>query len=449
LAEVIDIEQRKQMKRLKERAKGLIDEGKRDEVGAVLDQIEQLAADSDEARRADREKVVAEAKRLLDDRDLFGAIECLQAYSTKAAKALHPLSIADVFAPLGPIPWVVEALSLAPGAPGMIAGYGGRGKSWFAQALAVSVATGTPFGGLLPVQQGRVVYLDYEQASREARSRFQRIARAQDLGPSDFEDRLAPFITPLLRLSDPGVETALVKLCDHATLCVIDSLSACVSGVDENSSAMREPLDMLTRVSERTGCAFLVLHHTRKPPVDKVKEYDKEMSVRGSSGIHAACSTIWQFDGKPGSTNDGGTFVQHVKSRSSKLRETLCLVVRESRGLDPEDPARGGMEVVLAPLHADSSSTEDPATLRRAEEAERIRAAILRELAENPHGLGTHALREQVRGNKDRLMGQLELLVAKGLVEVVAGLKGARIHQLTAEGRLVAEREVESRKGHD
>ncbi len=344
-----------------------------------------------------------------------------------AGPAFAVSTVEQVFAPLGAIPWAIEGFSLAPGAPGMLAGYGGRGKSWLAQALAISVASGIALGPGAEVKKGRVVYLDYEQASREAFSRFQRISRALDVTPSALADRFAAVISPRCRLSDTRAETELITLCVGATLCIIDSLSACVIGVDENSSAMREPLDMLTRVSERTGCSFLVLHHARKPPVNQEKGYDKEMSIRGSSGIHAACSTIWQIDGPPG----GASIVEHVKSRSSKLRDSFELKITDVR-FDPRDPSSGGVLVSL-----ESQARPVPGAQTGSTSYEKLSALIMQFVHDNP-GCSQANLRSRIQAKANRIGDTTHALIEQGKLVNMGGSKSGAamaLHVVTEASR--------------
>jgi RecA-family ATPase len=69
---------------------------------------------------------------------------------------------------------------------------------------------------------------------------------------------------------------------------MIDSFRAAIPGQDENESSVRTFLDKLTRVSETTGCSFVVLHHAGKGS----KEKDGREKGRGSGAIFDACGTV-------------------------------------------------------------------------------------------------------------------------------------------------------------
>jgi hypothetical protein len=78
-------------------------------------------------------------------------------------------------------------------------------------------------------------------------------------------------------------------------LVIVDNLSAAMRGMQENTADARQPLDMLTRISRRTGAVFLVLHHTTKPGQNAAKG---RAAIRGSSALFdaAAGAFILEFD---------------------------------------------------------------------------------------------------------------------------------------------------------
>src|SRR5690606_11381173 len=97
------------------------------------------------------------------------------------------------------------------------------------------------------------------------------------------------------------------------SLCIIDSLRAAAPSIDENSSDVRRVLDVLNRVSEKTGCTCLVIHHARKPSKDS--SGGARMAIRGSGAIYDACSSVLVFDGQKGLP----TTVSHEKARNSGI----------------------------------------------------------------------------------------------------------------------------------
>lgn len=188
-----------------------------------------------------------------------------------------------------PIAWVCEALGLAPGAPGLLAGYGGSGKTTFAQHLALAVAT--PGRALLeayPVRHGRVVHLDHEQGLDLTQRRYQTLGITA-------EATLDLVSLPAWSLADAGAEPrgAFLRFIRGAVLVVIDSFLASCAGFLENGesdSSARFPLDWLTAASAHTGATFLVIHHTRKD------RSNSRISARGTSAINDAVSVSMSFE---------------------------------------------------------------------------------------------------------------------------------------------------------
>lgn len=199
------------------------------------------------------------------------------------------------FEPLPPVPWICEGVELAPGAPTMLGGYGFSGKTVCAQDLALAVASGGKAWGLFPTKLGRVVHFDYEQGERLTRQRYQRLARARGLGRAELGNRLEVIAFPADYIDADNTkqtEEWLVAETEGATLAIIDSFRAAAPHQEENSSAVRKPLDLLGRVSGRTGCAFLVIHHARKPS-DGDAGSTSRYTLRGSGAIFDACQTVW------------------------------------------------------------------------------------------------------------------------------------------------------------
>jgi hypothetical protein len=112
------------------------------------------------------------------------------------------------------------------------------------------------------------------------------------------------------RLSNPDAEDILLRATEGHATCLIDSLKASTPGLDENDSAIRESLDVCLRVSEKTGVAFVVIHHAGKGGKDK----DARERGRGSSAIFDACGLVLQLDG--GVQPDGATLVKVEMSKA-------------------------------------------------------------------------------------------------------------------------------------
>lgn len=226
--------------------------------------------------------------------DTIEKLELLRPRETEQpVKPFLTTPIAELFRPLGAPPWLCEALALQPGAPTMLSGHSGLGKSWLSYDLALAVASGQNFGGCA-VRQGKVRWFHLEGSKLDLATRLQRLSLARHLGPTDLEGQLFNEIYPDFSFTDPTLERRLYKHCEGFALAVIDTFAVAASGLKENDSSIRKPLDMLARVSDRTGCTFLVIHHNRKDPQDaRLKSDDPQGDVRGSSALINAISTGW------------------------------------------------------------------------------------------------------------------------------------------------------------
>jgi len=182
------------------------------------------------------------------------------------------------------VQWLVEALSFAPGAPGLCTGYSGTGKTTTLQDLALSVATpGRRFLNHFPVRHGSVAHIDLEQGTQQTLRTYRSLGleRSADLVCS---------VLPSWRLTDRESVEALARAAVGRSLVIIDSFRVACLGVDENSSDFAEPLGVLGQISEATGCAFMLNHHSGKNNENRMK------SARGTSAITAACSVHWSFE---------------------------------------------------------------------------------------------------------------------------------------------------------
>lgn len=241
------------------------------------------------------------------------------AVSEQELKPFLTTPIAELFRPLGTPPWLCEALALQPGAPTMLSGHSGLGKSWLSYDLALAVASGQTFGGCA-VRQGKVRWFHLEGSKLDLSTRLQRLSLARHLGPTDLEGQLYNEIYPDFSFTDPTLEKRLYKHCEGFAMAVIDTFAVAASGMKENDSSIRKPLDMLARVSDRTGCTFLVIHHNRKDPQDaRLKSDDPQGDVRGSSALINAISTGWAVS-RFGKRKDNAPDIYF----RSKLQLTKC-----------------------------------------------------------------------------------------------------------------------------
>lgn len=188
----------------------------------------------------------------------------------------------------------------------------GCGKSATALALMKHVVDGVPFqlkNQSVPVEQGPAIYFNADMSSLDFREEYDlhEIKNGKEFRfEPDFNlYRQAQFVKTMNKYK-PSI------------IC-IDSLSSCsgAKAADENKSSFSQPLYWL---SAKNGilwpaCTILVLHHSNK----------SSGGVRGSSGIAAAVSEVWNISmpKKDSGLRNDQRVITIGKSRLNRSGESL------------------------------------------------------------------------------------------------------------------------------
>ncbi len=328
----------------------------------------------------------------------------------KARAAWTKCGAGEIFTDPGPVDWVCEELEVAPGPPTLLAGYGFSGKTIAVQALALAVATGTLAFDAMPVRQGRVLHIDYEQGKRLTFERYRRLAYGHDVLERDLAGQLDVVVMPPDSLDDRDAEEALIAECVGYTLVVIDSLRAACPRLDENDSSARRVLDMLARVSERTGAAFVVIHHARKPQKDAPG--GARVAVRGSGALFDAAQSVLVFSGEKGDPPR----VHHEKARiTGRLRDDFVLSIADVADSDDD---RFGLRVTKIGAQA-----VDDARADRAYQA--VEVAVLDAIRVNP-GMSGREIVQRTKGSDRTKWAAIDALERDGKIEQRAWKRGLR-----------------------
>lgn len=160
----------------------------------------------------------------------------------------------------------------------------GVGKSLLALDLAAAISRGAPSLGA-DTTQAPVLYLDYENVELDVRDRLQSMA----LTPNDLQALHYWSFPDLPPLDTPEGGQALLKAARHvrAGLVVIDTLSRCVAG-DENEAATILNLYRSTLMPlKAAGVAVLRLDHTGK---------DEAKGQRGTSAKSGDVDLVWRYE---------------------------------------------------------------------------------------------------------------------------------------------------------
>lgn len=336
---------------------------------------------------------------------------------TGSSDAAFPLlDSAAIFAALEPVEYVIQAIDLCPGAPAMWAGYGYSGKTVAAQAAALAIAADHgKVWDCFAAPSGRVLHLDYEQGSRLTRERYQRLAVPMMVGPDDLADRLALVTMPTRYLDQPAAETELERVVTGYDLVIVDSLKASAPTVDENSSEVRRVLDMLSRVSERTGCTFVVIHHARKP--NQTQMGGTKMAIRGSGALFDACGSVLVFEAEKGQP----TRVSHEKARASGILTDDFLI--EISDVTDEHNPRAGLLVTASGAPSREEAAEELTRARRIERTSKITAELRALFEREPQQGGADSIAAKLGRKAQDVRQSLRLLIESEEVEAIGSTK--------------------------
>jgi hypothetical protein len=184
--------------------------------------------------------------------------------------------------PFNPPPYLVAGL-IPEGKIVTFFAEGGSVKTWAAFALAIAVATGTPWLDH-HVEKGKALILDFEDGEYEYKRRRRMLCKDN---LEDIPDLGYLYGGPQLNKLD--LWKSLVPL--GIRLLVVDALSSGMpSDADENSNAFAEAVKQAGRFSEaceRLGkpCTVIFVHHA-----------NKQGGMRGFSGVRDQSDCVFKFE---------------------------------------------------------------------------------------------------------------------------------------------------------
>lgn len=211
---------------------------------------------------------------------------------TQNPKAKVPKVITlSQFATLQPPGWVVDGL-IPRGGISLLFAPENTGKSFFALDMGLSVARGVLFLGH-KVSAGQVLYIAGEGAFGYVNrvAAYQQEKASQGWGNAPFH-----FIADSINLSTPEGRAELGSvmaqlLPDLPITIIIDTLHACMPGLDENSSKdIGKFTEIALELVRELRVTVLLVHHSKKG----------ENEYRGHSSIAAACDSMIMIEAEPG-----------------------------------------------------------------------------------------------------------------------------------------------------
>lgn len=306
--------------------------------------------------------------------------------------------------------WAVRGLQFCPGRPVIAGGYGSAGKTLILQSLALACVTGRLIWGQFR-PDGRLIvrHLDYEQGDGATRWRYRRLALGHGISREELEEVAltnaldhAPF--PNVYLTSPNACDAFMRAAEGANILILDALRGATPGEEENDSAMRVYLDLLSRVSSAQGCTIIVLHHAKKGD----GKTSAAQLLRGSSAIYDGAGAVFMLSAEDLNAPKYVEQTRPSQDARGQMIEPFYLKIEDVPiGTDPT----GGLRVSYR-TKEQIDRPEGP--------SERLAAVILRiieEVRKRP-GVATGVLYTLVKGDKDLIKAGLDEAERTGLIEM-------------------------------
>lgn len=159
--------------------------------------------------------------------------------------------------------WLIEGIWLNSGT-GMLAGMPKSGKTWLVIDMAISVASGTPFLGKFPTQQGPVVIYSPEGPKEELEERIRQVAATRGLNEKELPlhriNAEQLFLNSTLDQQDIRLMAEKVQ----PALSVFDPLIECFDGNENHNEEVNRMTRFINKLARETSMAVMITHHMQK-----------------------------------------------------------------------------------------------------------------------------------------------------------------------------------------
>jgi RecA-family ATPase len=174
----------------------------------------------------------------------------------------------------------------------------GTGKSFLAQRMALSLATGTDFLGI-PVKPCRVAIFSSEDGESCTHDRLKRMVRAID-APDDAYKNIALAFFPALKFEphNPVMKSKFSQFIQdwHPDFIIMDSLTRYILGNENDSEACKNVFDFVKEaLTDFPKLGIMILHHLSKAGQQNGRGM---AAVRGSTELTAAASALLMLQKK-------------------------------------------------------------------------------------------------------------------------------------------------------
>lgn len=221
--------------------------------------------------------------------------------------------------------WMVDQLFTV-GSNGWVAAEPKVGKSWTVLELVYALSTGNPFLGRFAVKQPRrVIYIQEEDSIQRVLRRFKKLLKGDPTRRPPSDEFLRWSIRAGFKIdSQAWVDKLRQELMAYpAEVVVLDVFNRLHSLEENKQSDMTKLLNTLMDFNRLFGCAFIVVHHNRKPQAGS--EARANQMIRGS-GVLAGwgeCSLYLRR------SKDKDTIIVTPESKDAPEMEDFTIVLRD------------------------------------------------------------------------------------------------------------------------
>jgi len=214
--------------------------------------------------------------------------------------------------------WLVQGF-FKPKTISLIAGKRSTLKSWLALNVGYCVATGKEFLDKFPCEKANVLYIDRENGFFELKKR----SFMEKAGMDIQEDQEIAFLSENHIKLDNLYHVELIENFikeNKIRLIIVDTYRRLISFKEDSADAVSKFfVDTLKPLAEKTGVAFIFIHHEKKGE----SSGDEMDMLRGSSDLANYVDTIIQVKRR----GDVLT-IQQTKQRGAKELEPFEVIVR-------------------------------------------------------------------------------------------------------------------------
>lgn len=224
-----------------------------------------------------------------------------------------------------------------------------NGKDWFDHRVKAAPAVYVPFEG----QGGVPNRIKAWRLAQAARSNPDMLFSV--VPPDSIRSHIAVIVEPINLREQADRDTLVATLVENGwaggVLC-IDTLAHASAGIDENSSAMGEMLNIFRDLQHRLGGVIILIHHSGK---------DASRGMRGWSGLHAAMDFVIECQRDKENQALAAEFVlAKVKDDSTGIR-TRFMMHSVQIGIDEDGDYMSSL--VVAPTQVNEApASEHPFT---------------------------------------------------------------------------------------